>query len=574
MEAYLAKHGFEVLRRKPWNSHPGGQIFELDKCPFDSNHTGGSAAFTVADGGPGFGCKHDGCQGKTIKDVFVMYPLDRFARQNGIINPESRSGHGGETNPSPSPDGSAEDAQKQLSNLDYTDFGNEQAFELFFGDDFLYNCTTKKWLRWNGIYWEPDTLNSVDRSMLQVATDRIAAAALLPVKDEAGEPLRKKAVAAARKLRNLKARNAALDSAISNIRFARLAEAFDRNDYLFACANGVIDLRSGELRAGQREDMLTQASRVIFDPLATCPRWLKFLTDIFSGSTEMLDFIQRAVGYSLLGLTREEVFFILYGKGRNGKGTFFRVLLELLGDYAINIDISALIADRGSSKAPRNDLAAMAGRRFVATQESREGAQLDEALIKALTGGDLITARFLFKEFFTFRPTWKIWLATNHRPEIRGSDSGIWSRPKLIPFDVSFAGREDRGLKDALLDSGELSGILNWAIEGCLRYQEDGLQYPQAVTEATAQYKSDSDFIGRFVGECCITGDACSVPARSLYQAFTKWASETGEESMAETAFGLRMKEKGYIKNRKETGVKYIGIGLRTDVRGEGRDVD
>ena len=229
----------------------------------------------------------------------------------------------------------------------------------------------------------------------------------------------------------------------------------------------------------------------------------------------------------------------------------------------MNMDISALIADKGSGKAPRNDLAAMAGKRFVATQESREGAQLDEALIKALTGGDLITARFLFKEFFTFRPTWKIWLATNHRPEIRGTDDGIWSRPKLIPFNVTFEGREDRGLKDALLDPRELSGILNWAIQGCLRYQENGLQYPQAVKEATAQYKADSDVIGRFADECCVTGDVCSVAGRSLYQAFAKWASDTGEKNITETAFGLRMTEKGYGKDRKSTGVKYLGIGLR-----------
>jgi putative DNA primase/helicase len=465
--------------------------------------------------------------------------------------------------------------QEQLLKLDYTDHGNEQAFEIFFGDDFVYNCADENWHSWNGNYWEPDSLKRIDRRMLEVATARIAAAALLPLLDEAGGPLRKKAVAAARKLRNVNTRKSAMESATSNERFAHRVKDFDQNDFLFACANGVVDLRTGELRPGQRDDMLTKASHVIFDSLATCPRWLKFLKDIFADSSEMLAFIQRAVGYSLLGLTREEVLFILWGDGRNGKGTFLRVLLELLGDYGMNMDISALIADKGSGKGRRNDLAAMAGRRFVVTQESREGAQLDEALIKALTGGDLITARFLFKEHFTFRPTWKIWLATNHRPEIRGSDSGIWSRPKLIPFDVSFAGREDRGLKDALLDPQELSGILNWAVEGCLRYQEDGLQYPQVVIEATAQYKSDSDFIGRFIEECCVTGRAFSVAARSLYQALTTWVSDTGEKAITETAFGLKMKERKYEKARGAKGMTYTGIGFPVSGgQAERRNVD
>ena len=208
----------------------------------------------------------------------------------------------------------------------------------------------------------------------------------------------------------------------------------------------------------------------------------------------------------------------------------------------------------------------MAGRRFVCAQESREGAQLDEALIKALTGGDLITARFLHREFFTFRPTWKIWLATNHRPEIRGSDVGIWSRPKLIPFGVNFEGREDRGLKDALLQPTELSGILNWAIEGCRMYLKDGLQYPEAVTSATRQYRADSDVIGRFIEEECVSGIG-SAWANEIYQAFSKWASDVGEPGMSETAFSLRMKERGMDKQRLARGVKYMNIGLRSQSR-------
>jgi P4 family phage/plasmid primase-like protien len=448
------------------------------------------------------------------------------------------------------------DPKEQLSRLDNTDYGNERAFEILFGEEYRYDCTGKRWLRWTGVRWEPDSLNSIDRRMLAVATERLDAAGLLTDPDD-----RKRATAAALKLRNIRVRQSALESATSNERFARRAEDFDRDDLLFACANGVIELQTGTFRPGRREDMLTKASPVIFDRLARCDRWLRFLSDVFAGSAAMIDFIQRAVGLSLTGLTREEVFLILYGKGRNGKGTLLRVLLALFGDYAVNTDFATLIADKGANKGPRNDLAAMAGRRFVTAQESREGAQLDEALIKALTGGDLITARFLHREFFTFKPTWKIWVATNHRPEIRGTDDGIWSRPKLVPFNVSFEGREDRGLKEALLEARELSGILNWALEGCRAYLEDGLRYPDEVTSATAEYKADSDVLGRFLTECCHSGQG-SVQARRLYQVFVRWATETGEQSMTETAFGRRMVERGIPRRKGNQGAMYHDIGL------------
>lgn len=455
------------------------------------------------------------------------------------------------------------DPKEQLSKLNHTDYGNEQAFAMLFGNEFLYCCTTKEWLQYDGVkMWRRDKLNVIDRRMLDVARERREAAALLPEIDSNGEPLRKKALAAALKLQNIRVRQSAIDSARSNPRFARQAEDFDRNDYLFGCLNGVVDLWTGIFRPGRREDMLTKASGVQFDETAQCERWLQFLSEIFEGNAELIEFMQRSVGYSMLGLTREEVFFILHGTGRNGKGVFLRVLIALLGDYGFSTDISTLIADKGTSKRPRNDIAAMAGRRFVCAQESREGAHLDEALIKSLTGGDIITARFLHREFFTFRPTWKIWLATNHRPEIRGSDVGIWSRPKLIPFGVNFEGREDRNLKDALLQPAELSGILNWAIEGCRMYLKDGLRYPEAVTSATRQYRADSDVIGRFIEEECVSGFG-SVWANELYKSFSKWASDVGEPAMSEKAFSLRMKERGMGKHRLSKGMKYMTIALR-----------
>ena len=442
------------------------------------------------------------------------------------------------------------DPREKLASLTFTDFGNEQAFQILFGEDYLYNFTSLQWLHWQGNYWEPDFTNTVDRAMLEVAAARLQATALLPDVEppSTGKNVsdKQKAVKASLRLQDVQKRKAAIESARSNPHFARRAEDFDSDDLLVACGNGVIDLRTGGFRAGLRSDMLTKVTSVYWVPEAECNAWTKFLSEVFPEQPEMWRFLQTAVGYSLSGSTREEVFFILSGRGRNGKGTFLRALTALLGDYAATTEFSTLISDPDRRKGVRNDIAALAGKRFVTAQESREGAHFDESLIKTPTGGDLITARFLNKEFFTFRPSWKIWLATNHKPNIKGSDDGVWSRPRIIEFNVSFEGRENRGLKDELLRPAELSGILRWALKGWLDYQSNGLQYPKEVLQATAAYRAESDLVGRYIEDSCIKLGSCSAQARPLYQDFSKWRQEAGEPEMTETAFCKRLAEKGF----------------------------
>jgi len=468
--------------------------------------------------------------------------------------------HGGEAGQTLLESARLFDPSEKIAALPFSDLFNEQIFEMFYGEDYRFNHTGKEWLRWNGNYWEADSLCNRDRAMVRVARARTDATAKIADDDE-----RKKALARALKLGDVKSRLAALESAKSNPKFAKRAVDFDQAGHLLACANGVINLATGELRPGRRSDMLTMATRVEYNPLAPQDPWLKFLDEVFEGNAEMIAFLQRAVGYSLTASIMEEIFFICHGSGRNGKGVFLRVLAEVLGDYGWAAEFSTLLASGATdSRKPRNDIAAMAGRRFVMAQESREGAKFDESMVKTLTGGDLITARFLNKELFTFKPTWKIWLATNHRPEIKGTDTGIWSRPRLIPFNVSFEGREDKHLKQRLLKPENLSGVLTWAVEGCLLLQkEGGLRYPEAVLAATARYKADSDLLGRFIEECCTKGDSFHSNARYLYSQFSKWASDTGEEGIAEKAFSLRMKDLGFKKERNLKGIRWLGICLR-----------
>ena len=454
------------------------------------------------------------------------------------------------------------DPSEKIASLAFTDFDNEQVFEMLFAEEYRFNATAQEWLFWDENVWAADQIGRIDRSMIAVANARLDATAKITDETE-----QKRSVARALKLRNVSSRRAAIESSQSNTRFVRRMEDFDKADHLFACANGVIDLRTGDFRRGRRSDMLTKASAIEWNPTAPYDHWLQFLYEVFAGNVDVIRFVQSAAGYTLTGLTQEEVFFLLYGGGRNGKGTLLRVLGEVFGAYAGVCEFSTLLNTGRDGRAPRNDIAAMVGKRLIISQESREGAKLDESLIKSLTGGDLITARFLNQEFFTFRPTWKIWLATNHRPEIKGTDTGIWSRPKLIPFTVSFEGKEDKTLKGRLIRPESLSGVLRWAVEGCMAYQRDGgLKYPDAVTVATDEYRAISDQVGRFIEDRCVRGDFASVPARRLYEAYSKWATDAGErETLTETAFGSRLTALRYQKKRGNSGNIYLGIGLRNN---------
>jgi putative DNA primase/helicase len=232
-----------------------------------------------------------------------------------------------------------------------------------------------------------------------------------------------------------------------------------------------------------------------------------------------------------------------------------------LGEYAGTADFSTFIKRHGDN-GPRDDVANMKGKRFFLAQEAREGAALAESLIKWLTGGDRIRARRLYENSSEFDPTHKIWLATNHKPEIRGTDPAIWSRIKLIPFEVSFEGLEDKTLKQTLLD--ELPGILAWAVKGCTEWQRKGLKFPESVVRATQEYRDESDQVGRFIQDCCVVGGLAQAKARSLYRAYQKWAEDAGEEVLSETAFGTRLSGR-FGKVKKETGSWYTGIGLSVE---------
>ena len=340
-----------------------------------------------------------------------------------------------------------------------------------------------------------------------------------------------------------------------------LPQNLDRNRSVIGAKNGIIDLKTGELLPHDREAYITKQTTVPYNPDAPAPKlWLAFLSDIFGGDPYMLDYIQKCVGYSLTGSTSEQCAFFLFGTGRNGKSTFLEIVRGILGDYATNIQPQTIMVNPKSGNAPTSDIARLKGARLVTSVEPNEGMRLDEGLLKQLTGDDVVTARKMFSEEFEFKPEFKLWMATNHKPLIRGTDTGIWRRIHLIPFEVQIPiERVDKKLKYKLVKESE--GILKWAVHGCLKWQNEGLSMPAKVLDAVREYQHEMDVISTFMDACCITEG--EVKASRLYAVYAKWAEEHNEYVMSSTKFGTELtKRDGIGKKKTRDGWYYTGISL------------
>ncbi len=436
-----------------------------------------------------------------------------------------------------------------------TDLGNAERLEHRAGDGLLYVHPWKRWIHWDGCRYVTDNSGEALRQAASTVRALLTAADAVTDRDE-HERLVKHALESESAARL----NGMLVLATSRLPVA--VEALDAKPMLFNVGTGTLDLATGTERPHERADRLTKVSHVKYDPLATCPCWFAFLRRVTGQSEELVRFLQRAVGYSLSGSVKEQVLFLLYGTGANGKSTFLETVRSLLGDYFVQADFTSFIA-RQSSDAPRNDLARLAGARMVAAVEADAGQALAEATVKQITGGDTITARMLYGEFFDFRPEFKLWLAANHKPNIRGGDLGIWRRIRLIPFTVTIPEHErDPNLLGAL--RRELPGILNWALEGCLAWQRDGLGTPAEVRDATASYREEMDLLGDFVEARCFLDPAARVTAKDLYDAYAAWCAENGDALLTPKGVGKRLRERGYAPVKAAKGVRcWAGIRLR-----------
>lgn len=458
---------------------------------------------------------------------------------------------------------------EELRTFRSSDTGNAEAFELLYKHRFRYDHSRKRWMVWNGLYWIPDADGEAQRAAIDTARWRNTAVWLQLVQEEGKEAKRQLARDYADVLQgeSVSGINATLEVAKNLRSFAIVATHYDHNPALLTTGNGTIDLRTAELRHADPEDLITRATRIQYDPSATCPRWLQFLGEIFPGDPDLVEFIQRAIGYSLTGHTGEQCMFILYGNGANGKTTFLEAVRRLLGTHAVTTPFATFMIQRQVG-APRNDLAALVGARLVIASEAGQDANFDEAVVKQVTGSDMISCRYLYGEFFQYKPKFKIWLATNYRPAIRGNDDAIWRRIRLIPFNQQFKGdKRDRALPEKL--KAELPGILAWAVQGCLDWRRNGLGRPQTVVVATTEYREESDQVKRFLTERSISGNELSVAGGALYHAYVEFCQQQGEKYLANNLFAAQIARRGFEKKRTRRGLVYHGLGLRSGT-GEG----
>jgi putative DNA primase/helicase len=475
-------------------------------------------------------------QGHTIADLFAMVPP---------IGPLPSKP------PRPEPQSNATD-----EDYPYSDAFNALRLVQAHRQEMRYCSAWKAWLTWTGTHWQRDTTGQLVR--WQRETVKALGADLPGLGDDDTNKL----------LLHIKASlqtprlEAAVRQAQSWEGISIAPACFDADPWVLNCLNGTLDLKTGNLRPHQPTDLITKCLPIAYDPEAHCPQWIAFLEKVMQGNAELIVFLQRALGYSLTGSTQEQCFFLLHGRTKTGKSTFMHIAKALLGPYGTQAEMSTFLhKDR---ETVRNDLADLAGMRLVCAIETDEGKRLAEALIKQLTGGtDTIKARFLFEEYFEYRPQFKVFLATNHKPKVNPSDDAIWERIRLIPFAVQIPQDDrDKTLETKLRD--ELPGILAWAGRGCRAWQnQHGLGEPVAVVEATAGYREEMDTLAHFLDECCTTGDPeyVKVKATALASAYHAWCKRTSTLPLANLAFIAALETRQYLRKR-GTGNQYYWHGL------------
>lgn len=435
-----------------------------------------------------------------------------------------------------------------------TDIENAQRFVLRHGADIHHCWPQGAWYLWDGRRWAKDDRGKVIELAKGVMRQMLEAAKKIHGENRTGW------MEAAMRCQSMARLNAMLALSRSVTTVPVLPEDLDADHWKLNVANGTLDLKTGKLLQHDRSNLITKLAPVVWDEKAVCPRWMRFLDEITGENEELQTFLQRVVGYALTGDVSEQCLFFLYGTGANGKSTFISTILGMLGGYGRPGAPDLLFAQE-SSKHPA-DQADLQGARLVTTVEGEQGKRLAESTVKQITGGDTIKARFMGENFFEFRPTHKIWLASNHKPVIRGTDTGIWRRIKLIPFDVAIPeGKRDKHLAEKL--ALEIPGVLRWAVRGCLKWQEDGLKAPLDVSEATQSYRVESDTIGAFLEDACIVEKSVSCSAREVYEKYREWAEGEGEFVLSNRRLSTELRERGMTRYRSGGGQhRWCGLTL------------
>ncbi len=438
-----------------------------------------------------------------------------------------------------------------------TDLGNIRRFVKQWHDDIKYIIEEKLWRYFDGKKWKEDPRKTQINSRIEKTVRSIYAEAERVPTEELRKSIAKHAMISESRSR----RQSILLDAEQHFQFVDSIVEYDKDPMSLNVQNGTIDLRTGKLRPHNKDDKLLKISPIKYDERAKCPLFQKMLNIIFNGDVELINYVQNIVGYSMTGLTNEQILFFLFGDGKNGKSTFLSTISHILGDYSMSSSISTFLESNRMAGSASEDRARLQNVRMVIASETSENQKFDEAFLKDLTGGDTITARFLYGRSFDFCPKFKLWFFGNHKPKINGHDYGIRRRIKMIPFVYTIPESvRDKNILTKLYLEG--SGILNWMLEGCLRWQREGFTEAKAVQEATSDYFNENDVVGRFLNECTrkTENNETKIRFSDLYHFFNEWPEAI---NINRQKFSKLLKDKGLETFQGAQRVTYVkGIEL------------
>lgn len=473
----------------------------------------------------------------------VYNPSKHGAKGEGLMFAVSRNGQIGVATPK--------------EHYDLTDTGNAHRLFDKFGHIIRYSYNRKKWYYWDGKTWRLDESGEI-KKLADIVCDDIKREAFM----EQDEKMQVELLKWANRTASSKGKENMIKECQHLECIPASTDAFDSYPDFFNCQNGIVNLRNGELIPHDSSFMMSKIALCDYDTSGKKPeRWLQFLDDVTKGDKELQEYIQRCIGYSLSGSTREQCAYFLYGMGNNGKSTFLDTIADMLGDYAANTQPETIMLKRFGNDSANSDVARLKSARYVTCEEPTEGVRLNEGLIKQLTGGSKITCRFLYGDEFEYTPEFKIWVATNHKPVIRGTDVGIWRRIKLIPFEVNIPPEKvDKNLKYKLRK--EMPQILHWAVEGCMKWQKDGITEPECVQQAVKEYKNEMDLLAGFIEDAIVIDYDCNdrIMAKDLFGMYIKWAKANNEYEMTSKKFFKEITQKLPEKGRIGAGMYFSKI--------------
>lgn len=471
-----------------------------------------------------------------------------------------------------------------------TDSANADAVVREHGDGYRYVVEWDSWLAWNGKRWDmsPEAKGRVEHAVaLTARLEHYRTLGVLSALQEQLKPLLLDVQRDADKVDSLQAeikrqgrilkwheqsQNASRIDAATKILRTRLVvhmADLDANPWLFNVANGTVDLRTAELRAPDRADLITQISDIEWSDGAACPTWDAFLLDVMGGDRELVLYLQRLMGYAMTALTREHLLAFFYGTGQNGKSTFMNTMRAVFGEYSVAAPRDLLFEDRMGKRHPE-ELARLYGKRLAICAEIGEYNTFDEAKIKDLTGGDVVSCRRMRENSWDLTPTHTLFISGNHKPQVKGDDVGIWRRVRLVPWTVTVTA-VDKELPEKL--RAELPGILRWAVIGCADWQQHGLAEPASVAAATAEYRAESDVLGEFLSAHLVFEPDARCSRKALRERYEEWCKDAGHLPLGARKVAQRLRERHVDSRSVREGTRILdgwaGCRLRTEYDAE-----